>query len=151
MKTRLDAGQFLNKDNYDFMIVASKNEGYCYSLVQALNNGLPIIATPCPVFEELGINENNSVTLNFDNSNADEVIDTILTKKFNFKYVPKKDTWDKVLCKGESEYNCEIVTIQVVKPFLDVELNENKMVGSIYETTKERAELIISHGFAVQI
>ena len=75
----------------DFLIQLSDNEGYCYSVIEALTNNIPVIVTPVPVFKELKINETNSIILNFDCSNLDEVINKIQTKKFNFTYKAPED------------------------------------------------------------
>lgn len=75
----------------DFLIQLSDNEGYCYSVIEALTNNIPVIVTPVPVFKELKINEKNSIILNFDCSNLDEVINKIQTKKFNFTYKAPED------------------------------------------------------------
>lgn len=75
----------------DFLIQLSDNEGYCYSVIEALSSNVPVIVTPLPVFKELKINEENSIILNFDCSNLAEVINKIQTKKFNFIYKAPKD------------------------------------------------------------
>lgn len=148
LNTRLDAGQFLNKDNYDFILISSKNEGYCYSLIQALSNGLPAIVTPCPVFTELGVNKTNSILLQTDCSNVEEVIEKALTKNFEFSYAPKDDTWDKVLAKGKTTYSYKEVEICATANYLDMEIDEHIKVGARYKVTKERAEQIIGFGLA---
>lgn len=148
LDTRLDAGQFLNQDNFDFIIISSKNEGYCYSLVQALTNGLPAIITPCPVFKELGCNETNSIQINFDGSNIDEII-PLLSNEYKFKYEPKQDTWNKVLARGKSTYKpSELVEIKILYDYLDVELQRTVHKGEVISVFKERADYIISKGFA---
>lgn len=151
LDTRLDACQFLNQDNYDYMIVPSKNEGYCYSLVQALANGLPVVATPCPVFKELGVSKKNSISIAFDGSNVDEVIDAMLTKSFSFTYTPKNDSWDKILAPGESTYHPHCTSVRVVKKFYDVELEMHMKAGDVYETTEERMKLLTERGLVVPI
>lgn len=88
----------------DFLVQLSDNEGYCYSVVEALNKGIPVIKTPIPVFDEIGLNETNSITLNFDCSNCNEVIDKILHNTFDFTYKPKEDIWGELLEPGESQY-----------------------------------------------
>lgn len=149
LDTRLDAGDFLNKDNYDYIVVLSKNEGYCYSLIQALSNGLPAIITPCPVFKELGANETNSITLEHNLSNLDSVVDTIVSKEFKFNYTPKKDTWDKLLIPGKSEYkHPKMVTIEAIADYYDVDLEKDIFVSQKYEVPKFRADEIVNRGFA---
>jgi len=75
----------------DFLVQLSDNEGYCYSVVEALANGIPVIKTPIPVFDEIGLDDTNSITLNFDCSNYKEVIDKIVNTHFNFTYTTKED------------------------------------------------------------
>ena len=92
----------------------SDNEGYCYSVIEALTNNIPVIVTPVPVFKELKINEENSIILNFDCSNLDEVINKIQTKKFNFTYKAPEDNWKQLLAPGESQYQKELNMMCVV-------------------------------------
>ncbi len=148
MDTRIDAGQFLNKDNFDFIIVPSKNEGYCYSLVQALANGLPAIITPCPVFKELGCDETNSIEIKFDGSDFEEVI-PLLYKKYNFKYMPKEDTWNEILVEGKSTYKPEsTVLVRITNEYRDLQLGRTLHKGDEVEMPMERAYYISAKGFA---
>lgn len=147
MGTRLDAGQFLTKDNFDFILIPSKNEGYCYSLVQALANGLPAIITPCPVFKELGCDETNSIQIDFEGNNFEEVIPA-LYKDYNFKYEPKKDTWNKILVKGKSTYEPDhLVLVQILKQYYDLQLGRTVNKGEKLRMYQERANQIIQSGF----
>ena len=104
-KPRLDILNYAKAS--DFLIQLSDNEGYCYSVIESLLIGTPVIVTPCPAFKELGLNDSNSIKLEFDCSNIDQVIDRML-EKFDFKYIPKKDNWDNVLVKGKSTYKEEL-------------------------------------------
>ena len=149
--TRLDASQFLNTDNYDYIIIPSKNEGYCYSLVQALSNGLPAICTPCPVFSELGVNSKNSITLEFDGSNIDSVIDDALDKTLKFKYTPKDDIWNTILEPGKSTYKFELCIVQAQRNYYDIDLEKHIEEGLIYEVSNTRAKLLIEKGLATLI
>ena len=88
----------------DFLVQLSDNEGYCYSVVEALYNKIPVIKTPIPVFDEIGLDDTNSITLKFDCSNCQEVINKILNTNFDFTYIPKEDKWGELLEPGESQY-----------------------------------------------
>lgn len=149
MGTRLDVCQFLNKDNFDYLIVSSKNEGYCYSLVQALSNGLPVVATPCPVFAELGVNAKNSITIDFDGRNLDSTIDQMLKKNLSFKYTAMQDSWDKFLAEGKSTYKPHIIQVKAVQKYFDLEFCEVKNIGDVFETTKERTDVLLKAGRVV--
>ena len=103
MKPRLDIINYIA--NADYLVQLSDNEGYCYSVAEALSVGTPVIVTECPVFKEIGVNKSNGFILDFDLSNVP--IDEIYKGLPEFKYTPKKDTWDKILAKGKSTYEEE--------------------------------------------
>ena len=101
MEPRLDIINYIA--NADYLVQLSDNEGYCYSVVESLCTGTPVIVTECPVFDEIGvINKKNGFILNFDLS--DIPIDEIYKGLPKFEYEPKKDNWNEILEKGNSEY-----------------------------------------------
>lgn len=146
-KPRLDIVSYIA--DADFLVQLSDNEGYCYSVVEALSVGTPVIVTDLPVLKEIGINENNSVVLPFDMSNIP--IDDIYNKKFNFTYTPKKDTWDQIFEPGESTYQKELQTLYKVEALRfyqeenikDTELNRIPKRGEQWETSKERLDVLL--------
>ena len=82
--------------NADYLVQLSDNEGYCYSVVEALCAGVPVIVTPCPVFEELGlVDGKNCYKLPFDMKDVD--VQKIYNNIPKFTYTPLKDSWDKLL------------------------------------------------------
>ena len=99
----------------DFLVQLSDNEGYCYSIVEALNLKVPVVVTPIPVFKEIGIDDTNSITLEFDCSNVMAVAEQIANKEFDFKYTPVEDSWGKLLVPGPSKYQRELNTKYLVK------------------------------------
>ena len=137
----------------DFLIQLSDNEGYCYSVIEALANNIPVIVTPVPVFKELKVNEENSIILNFDCSNLDEVINKIQTKKLNFTYKAPKDNWDQLLAPGESQYQKELNMMCVVAAtsayqtyrLEDKNLEKIPEAGEKWITTLERALFLDGH------
>ena len=102
LSPRLDIEKYISK--FDFLIQLSDNEGYCYSIIEALTKGVPVITTPCPVFKELKLNEKNSITLEFDCSNVPRVVKKMINNTFDFSYTPPKTKWDKILLKSKSDY-----------------------------------------------
>lgn len=101
MTPRLDITNYIA--NADYLVQLSDNEGYCYSVIEALSMGVPVITTPCPVFEELGIrNKENGYILPFDMKEIP--IEDIYNKIPKFTYAPPQDDWDKFLLKGETTY-----------------------------------------------
>lgn len=76
--------------NADYLVQLSDNEGYCYSVIEALTAGVPVLITPCPVFEELQIkNKEHGYILPFDMKNLP--IEDIYNHIPKVKYTPPKD------------------------------------------------------------
>ena len=143
MKPRLDISNYIA--NADYLVQLSDNEGYCYSVIESLILGTPVIVTACPVFKELGVNETNGFIVDFNLSNVP--IDKIYKGLPKFKYEPKEDNWSKFLAKGKSTYKEDIknmIKVQCVVPFyLDMELCRNVYKGEILEVNRLRADELI--------
>lgn len=148
MKPRLDIINYIA--NADYLVQLSDNEGYCYSVVESLCVGTPVIVTECPVFKELGVkNDENGFIVDFDLSNVN--IDDIYKKDFKFEYKPKKDNWNKYLEPGESEYQKDLkkmVKVKCIKKYDDMELNRRVETDEIIKVNKVRAEELIMHDVA---
>lgn len=105
MNPRLDIINYIA--NSDYLVQLSDNEGYCYSVIESLMVGTPVIVTECPVFKELGvINNKNGYILNFDMQSIP--INDIYTKIPEFEYNPPEDNWGDLLIKGKSKYKEEL-------------------------------------------
>ena len=92
---------------YDYFVLLSDNEGYCYSVVESLAQGVPCIVTDIPVFKELGLNETNSIKMDLNLANMDEVIMKIFNSNLKFDYTPPKDRWGDIFSDKESNYTYE--------------------------------------------
>lgn len=146
-KPRLDISNFIA--NADYLVQLSDNEGYCYSVVEALSVGTPVIVTDCPVFHELGVNEKNGFILDFDLS--DVPVKAIYKGLPRVDYQPKADRWDEILAKGESQYKKDLQTktkIKCIKDYYDLEMDKPIKKNEIITVNKIRAEIIIDSGFA---
>lgn len=109
----------------DILVQLSDDESFCYSVVEALSVGTPVIVTDCPVFKELGIKDGvNGWICDFDMSNVD--VEKIYNTKLDFKYTPPKDTWGDELVKGKKEYkrNKALNTLQATENFTYTRFNE---------------------------
>ena len=151
MKPRLDITGYIA--NADYLVQLSDNEGYCYSVIESLLLGTPVIITKCPVFDELGCDDTNSIKLDFDMNNIP--IDTIYNKQFDFKYTMKKDNWDTILSPGKSTYKEERardVIVRCIKPkgYNDIQLGRKIKYNEIFPVKYDRAIFLEEHG-AVEI
>lgn len=138
MKPRLDIIDYIA--NADYLVQLSDNEGYCYSVVESLCVGTPVLVTECPVFKELGIEDGkNGFVFHFDMSNVD--VDKIYKGLPTFEYKPKKSNWDKFLIKGKSTYEEEQESKFRVKSIEDFSLGAfddiEKIVRANYNKSKE--------------
>lgn len=152
MKPRLDVVNFIQKA--DYLVQLSNNEGYCYTIVEAESLGVPSIITPCPVFEELGLKDNeNCYVLNFDMSNVQEVVDKLKKSKLNFKYTPKEDRWNELLVPSKSTYQEELNTLYEVEALdtyekdfrSDAQLNKIPKAGERWCVDKERLDILLGN------
>ena len=112
MQPRLDILDYIA--DADYLVQLSDNEGYCYSVVEALSVGVPVLVTPCPVFDEIGLRDGvNCYKLPFDMKNID--VNKIYNKIPKFTYTPLKDSWDKILVPGPNTWPEDRDTIYEVE------------------------------------
>lgn len=110
MPVRLDVRPYIAAS--DIFLVLSDSEGRCYSACEKLSSGHgKLLITPIDALFELGCNKENSIILNFDLSNMDEVIDSIRemyeSRTFTENYTPieLEDEWPKYLSKERSGFD----------------------------------------------
>ena len=112
MKPQLDILDYIA--NADYLVQLSDNEGFCYSVVEALCAGTPVVVTPCPVFKELGLEDGKNCYIypfDMENINVQKLVDKIP----QFTYQPPQDSWDKLLIQKPSTYQEELNTIYEVE------------------------------------
>ena len=130
----------------DYLVQLSDCESYCYSVVEALSYGVPVITTPLPVLKELGVNETNSITLAFDLSNMDEVVRKMRLRKAKFKYKAPVERWNELLVAAPSTYAQDMKKIyeaEVIHKFKDAKNgNKQRLVGETFKATLARIEEI---------
>lgn len=121
MKPRLDIINYIA--NADYLVQLSDNEGYCYSVVESLCVGTPVIVTDVPVFKEIGVNNTNGFILDFELNNVD--LDAIYKGLPKFEYKPKEDNYKKLLIKSKSDYEPnKKVKVKCIQDYNDIELNK---------------------------
>lgn len=105
----------------DYLVQLSDCESYCYSVVESLMVGTPVIVTNLPVLKELGVKHGkNAVICDFDMNNVD--LDLIKSKSLKTNYIPPKSEWDKYL-DNNSNYNPnDKVKVKVLRRYTDIEL-----------------------------
>ena len=132
----------------DYFVQLSDAEGYCYSVVEALCAGTPVIVTDFKVAHEIGVvNGKNGWILPMNMENLP--IDDIYKGLKKFKYTPLEDKWGELLLPVPPDYEeqmKQIVKVRCKRNYLDIEFNRIVEFGEEWETTLGRAETLIDVG-----
>lgn len=160
MQPRIDVRPYIAMA--DFVVNLSNDaEVYSYTINEALGYGVPIVTTPLSILKELPITDNETIILNWDYSNIDEVVEQIFKKKVKkFNYISPKDNWDEILAKGKSMYQKELQQSYLVEAtdkyqkesIYSVELSKQKGIqyfpkkGERWIVNYERKEKLVESG-----
>lgn len=147
MPPKLNILDYISKA--DYLVQLSDNEAYCYSVVEALSIGVPVIVTDCPVFKEIGVKDGtNGFVLDFDLKNVP--VNKIREGLESFEYEPLEDTWINILEPGDSTYKKdleELVKVQTKRFYYDLALQRQLSSHEIVLMTKARAMQLADSGF----
>ena len=141
----------------DYLVQLSDTESFCYSIVESLNLHVPVICTPIEPLDEIGVKDGvNAYVLPFDMENIDvqKIYENKLVFDYEYNNINIKKQWMDILgeAKPFKKYiyrGDEKMKIEVTKKFKDLENgNQLRNVGEIYDCKKERADLIVSKGYA---
>ncbi|MBQ0112067.1 MAG: glycosyltransferase [Bacteroidales bacterium] len=168
-KPNLDIRPYIK--DADYTVQLSDTESYCYTLVESLCLGTPVICTDLPVLKEIGVvNGKNGFILPFDMK--DIPIKEIYEKNLKgFKYTPIKDDLEKYLSKDKTKIvEEELMKVKFVKPVKDMAARVHyvsqweyglskvandgwakKPLGTIVDLPKSRAEVVVKGGYAVYV
>ena len=133
----------------DYLVQLSDCEAFCYSVVESLMVGTPVICTDLPVLKEIGVkNGINGVICDFDMKNIDL---NLIKKGMKYDYTPPKSNWDKYLI-GDSNYNPkDLVKIRTKRGFTLIDEGIRTIRGQELDITKERASYLESKGLIERI
>ena len=160
MKPTLDIKSYMLAS--DYVVQLSDSEGFCYSIVEALEMGVPVLTTPLDVLPELGFEDGvHGYILPFDMEGIDikKIIKGVPAFKYNNKNKAKIKQWQKIL--GDTtpvndyiyepqDYEANVI-MRVIRPYLDMELNRKIKKEETLTVTRERAEQLIKARVAVEL
>jgi glycosyltransferase involved in cell wall biosynthesis len=136
MNPRLDIRDFIAGS--DYLVQLSDTEAWSYSVLESLSLGTPVITTPIPCFEEMGIeNGKNGYILPFNMKDIpiNDIYENIPV--FNFK--APKDIYDKLLIKEPSTYDPnKKVNATCIKGYTDLEHNKKYKKNDIINVSEKR-------------
>lgn len=144
----LDITSYIN--DADFLVQLSDSEAYCYSVVESLLLGKPVIVTDLPIYNELGLDDTNSIKLPLDFDGLDI---KKLYQDYNFTYEPPEDKWNKFLNKGSykikevNKMNVKVVALDTYKKLnvMDSELKYIPEQGTTFEVSKDRLNTLMGN------
>lgn len=148
MKPKLDITTYMKEA--DFLVQLSSSEAYCFSVVESLILGKPVIATNLPVYEEIGLNDSNSIRLELD---FKEIPIERITQEYKFEYKPPKDNWLNILEKDKSrykeekemKYKVEALEIYERENISDSELGRVPKTGEQWIIDEDRLETLLGN------
>lgn len=139
----------------DYLVQLSDSEGFGYSIVEALEMGVPVITTPITVLKELGFEEGTdgyTVPFDMENINPERFLN-VPKPVFQWDNEKVKNEWIKILGKskptGEYLKQGNNVTLEIIENYHDLEIGRELKVGERVTMRKARALLIVGCGKAV--
>lgn len=134
----------------DYLVQLSDNEGFCYSIVEALQLGTAVITTPLDVLPEIGFRDGEHGYVFPMDMNRD-VSCMVNVPRFVYTYDngPSIQKWQKVI--GKSKGASGSVRLRCVEPYQDMILNRRIQQGEIITVSRIRAEEILATRYCVKI
>lgn len=142
----------------DYLVQLSDSEGFCYSIIEALELGVPVITTPLPVIKELGFrNEVDGYIVPFDMNNIDveKIYHHIPVVDYNYNNDECINQWIDLLGDpnpvGDYYYREDenLVRMRITQEYYDLLLQRTLKPGEIVEVPVERAEYISKNKYSV--
>jgi glycosyltransferase involved in cell wall biosynthesis len=133
----------------DYLVQLSDDEGFCYSIIEALEEETPIITTPIDVLEELHIKDKeHGHIVPFDMDFDINIIRDIPRVNYTFDNIPSLEAWRKKLGKGTGQ---GITVIECIRKYRDIQLDRYVEEGERLTVNKRRATEIIESGYAKEV
>ena len=151
-ETRLDVSELFT--GYDYFVSLSDNEGFCYSAVEALTLGVPCVITDLPVFREIGFDDSNSIRMNLDMSNIQDVVSEIFTENKVFTYEPPESNWRLYFGDDPSTYVFTEerrpmgIKVEALDTYRKMRINDSELnmivpEGYQFEVSKKRLKVLL--------
>ncbi len=131
----------------DYVVQLSDTEACSYTIAEALFRNKPVIVTPLPYLEEIGVKDGkNAYVMEFDCSNIDDIVKKIVdVPKFNFKRW--EDDYGNIFTdKKKVDVFGDKVEVVAVKVYYDMELKKQIMAGTKMKVGTERAYFLAALG-----
>ena len=152
MEPTLDILKYIKKA--DYLVQLSNAEGFCYSIVEALSIGTPVIVTPISVLPEIGVKDGeNGYVIPFDITDDLDVQRFLDKPSFNYKYnnATCVQKWKRLLGNSKPTHSYkppEKIKIKIIREYSSLQINRIVKRGEILYVTRDRADVLINAGYA---
>lgn len=138
MPPKLDIGRWF--EIADYIIQLSDTEACSYTIAEALFRNKPVIVTPLPYLEEIGVRDGeNAYIMEFDCSNIDSIVEKIEDIP-KFKFEKWDDGYGDIFTKKKKTVSMDDkVVFHPTKSYFDMELGKKVSRNTPFETTLGRA------------
>lgn len=133
-----DIGDFIAKA--DYLVQLSDHEGFCYSVLEALENKTAVICTPFETTKELGVIDGvNGYIVPYDLDFDVEKLTHV--PSFDYKYNNREimAAWDKLFKQKPKRSKKAEVMVEVLVAYRDLQLNRMVRNGEKLIVKRERA------------
>ena len=154
MKATLNIQDYIR--DCDYLVQLSDSEGFCYSIIEALELGVPVITTPLPVLKELGVRDGiNGYFVPFDMNGIDlnKIYNNIPTVNYTYNNQECIDEWIEILGDpnpvGDYVYHEEdnLIKVQITNDYYDTYFQRNMSTRDVVLMPVDRAIYISNSGY----
>ena len=132
----------------DYLVQLSDQEGFGYSVLEALIHKTAVICTPFSTTKELGVLDSvNGYIVPFDmNFNVEKLLNV---PKFEYVWdnARIKAQWDKIFSEKPKYNPNKLVNVRVIKEYRDLELGRVLKNGTRLQMRERRAKYVKDLGF----
>lgn len=138
IKNRLDITKWLTQA--DYVVLLSDSEACSYTLNEALYRNIPIISTPLPYLEEIGVKDGiNSYIMEFDCSNVNDIVNKIQNVP-KFKFEKLKDDYINIFAESKSRYEEERKMKVKVKAIIDFSFGRFNEIENLIRSSEKNQD-----------
>lgn len=155
LKPRLDIVDYIARA--DYLVQLSDAEGFCYSIVEAMEVGTAVITTPLPVLNELGFKDGkNGYIVPFEIMTDNNIKRLLKVPKFKYSYdnETRKKQWKDIipLNVNRPRYIApKQIRITALQTYYDTCLERKIIQNETYMVDEDRAKIIIDAGYAKEV
>lgn len=136
----------------DYLVQLSDSESFCYSIVEALQAGTPVITTDLPVLKEIGVTKKNAHIVPWEIDDSYDTKIFLTDKKRGFKYTYNnrkiKKQWDRALSDIKPK---KYIEVRILNDYHDAVLDREMKKGEVAVMEERRAARVISAGYCERI